>query len=363
MTTADTFNIVDASIAVDAMTNTAVDGVGFRESELSYSALGELRTLPLFFWYPSSDEQGDSVRYSGFLPTEEAFKDAALSDVEALPVLLFSHGRRSMGAASVPYMAEHFAKQGWLVVGWEHVGDTTIDGSGENMTYIHRPLDTKAVLDYLFSDTANHPFVGRLSETVVLSGWSRGGFAALALGGATIDTVQNDLSCTEAVSSDFCFAYQNYREHFERGFADERVKALILLASGEYSRFTEGIGNVRVPTIMWTATVDLNNPNEVDGDPIWGALNGENKFRVNIDGAGHFTFSALCPIAGPLGINNGCDDDAFDIPTAHRLINEYNTLFLEAMLFGDAQAQTQLENLSDDALGYEGVHFESKVSE
>ena len=353
----------DAALPLDMDLTPVIVGVGFQESTLTYRSLGTDRTLPLSFWYPSTANTGASVRYNGFLSTDNAFKDVPLSDVTDMPVMLFSHGSRSMGAASVPFMAEHFAKAGWLVVSWEHVGDTTPDGTGADLTFIHRPLDTIAVLDFLYDPSATHPFADRISETVLMSGWSRGGYTALANGGASYDLAFNDENCAGDDPIDFCFAYRNYRDQFEQGFKDDRIKGLILLASGDYNRFGGGVSNVLLPTIMWTATVDLNNPNEVDGDPIWAALSGDNKFRFNIDGAGHWTFTSLCPISGPLGINNGCDEDAFDIPTAHNLLNEYNLLFANAMLRDDERALTTLLALTAESIGNEQVTFEKKVAE
>ena len=74
--------------------------------------------------------RGAPVRYHGFLASDNAYKDTTVWTEEPLPVLLFSHGMRGFGAATAPFLAEHFARQGWLVIAWDHVGDTTLDASG-----------------------------------------------------------------------------------------------------------------------------------------------------------------------------------------------------------------------------------------
>ena len=353
----------DADTGEDMAQTAPSASVGFRESMLTYAPLGSPRTLPLYFWYPSSDAEGPAVRYNGFLMTDGAYKDTSVSELSDMPVLLFSHGSRGMGAASIPYMAEYFARSGWLVVSWEHPGDTTTDGSDADLTFLHRPLDVSAVIDHLFDENATHPFVRQLSDHIVLSGWSRGGYTALAVGGARYDLTKNDENCAGDEPTDFCFAYRNHRDRFAQGFADPRVDGLILLTPGDYRRFQDGISTVDIPTLMWTASDDLNTPNEQDGDPIWSALSGDNKFRFEVEGAGHFTFSSLCPIAGPLGINNGCDDDAFSIENAHELVNEYSLQFTNGWILGDDDARLNVRTLTPQAIGYDEVTFETKASQ
>ena len=181
-------------------------------------------------------------------------------------------------------------------------------------------------------------------------------------GGARFDTAYHDETCDDS-TSDFCSAFTQHRGRFETGFRDDRVKALVLFASGDYSRFQSGISSVTIPTLLWTAGDDLNNPNEVDGDPIWAALDGPDKFRFNLENAGHFTYTSLCGFVGGLGVNNGCDQDDYPIENAHRLVNEYTTRFAEGFLLDNAPAQTEFQALTTDQINLQGVEFSKKEVE
>ena len=299
-----------------SLTPPVINSVGFQTMELTYTPTDTERTLPLYFWYPSSAIEGTPARYNGFLGSEVAFKNVPPIEDTNFPVLLFSHGKRGMGAATSAFMMEHFARNGWFVVAWEHTGDTTFNADDIGLTYLHRPLDITAVIDFIFDPTSTHGFADRLDEAVLLSGHSRGGYGALAAAGAQFDIESAQSSCSQANTSEYCRAYNAYPERFNSGFLDSRVKGLILLASGDYARFNDGIRNVTIPVLQWTAGGDRNNSNQDDGDPIWNALSG-NAIRFNITNGGHFTFTSICSIVGPLGVDNGCDPDNYPLERAH----------------------------------------------
>lgn len=328
--------------------------VGFKIATLDYSAPDGDRSLPLYFWYPTYDTEGSAPRYNGFLPSDIAIVDAEPAELGQMPLLLFSHGKRGMGAATSKFMLEHFARHGWLVVSWEHTGDTTFDAQDMALTYLHRPLDISAVLDYLYDSDANHDFQGKIDTLVVVSGHSRGGYGALAAAGASFDVNDAQESCQAAEESEFCQAYRQYPDRFESGFLDERIDGLIILASGDYSRFKQGIGAIQVPVMQWTAGADRNNPNDVDGDPIWAALQ-SSSIRLDLTNGGHFTFTSICSIAGPLGEANGCDDTNFELARAHALINEYALLFARGAVMQEGEALSQLQGLTTETLAEPNV--------
>ena len=319
-----------------------IESVGFKTSELTYMAPDGARTLPVYFWYPSTETDGIRPRYNGFLLSKGAFENTSIIDEERLPVLLFSHGKRGLGAATSIFMLEHFAMQGWLVVAWEHTGDTTFNADATDLTYLHRPLDISAVIDHLFDTDATHNFARHASNDILVSGHSRGGYGALAVGGALFDLQAAQSQCANENMSEYCQAFTRFPSQFETGFLDERVKGLLLLASGDFARFGVGVANVQVPVMQWTAGDDRNNPNAVDGDPIWSNLSAPS-VRFNIENGGHFTFTSICQIVGPLGEDNGCDEDDYPLETAHELVNQYALMFAQGFILGD---DTQRENLS-----------------
>jgi predicted dienelactone hydrolase len=339
-----------------------INSVGFKTMELTYTPTTTERTLPLYFWYPSETTQGVPARYNGFLASEVALQDVPPIENTSFPVLLFSHGKRGMGAATSAFMIEHFARNGWFVVSWEHSGDTTFNADDIDLTYLHRPLDITAVLDFVFAPDATHGFAGRLDETVLLSGHSRGGYGALAVAGAQFDLESAQSTCTETSTSEYCRAYNAHPGRFETGFLDTRVNGLILLASGDYARFNEGVRNVNIPVLQWTAGGDRNNSNQNDGDPIWNALSG-NAIRFNIANGGHFTFTSICSIVGPLGVDNGCDADNYPLEQAHSLINQYSLQFGNAFIRNVVSERTTLLDLSTETLNEPNVTLSTKVQE
>ncbi|MGB0646174.1 MAG: alpha/beta hydrolase family protein, partial [Bradymonadia bacterium] len=341
---------------------TTIESVGFKTSELTYAAPDGPRTLPVYFWYPSAETDGVRPRYNGFLLSEGAFENAPLIDNRMLPVLLFSHGKRGLGAATSIFMLEYFARQGWLVVSWEHTGDTTFNADGTDLTYLHRPLDISAVIDHIFDTDATHDFASHASNDILVSGHSRGGYGALAVGGALFDVQEAQTQCTSENMSEYCQAFARFPNQFETGFLDERVRGLILLASGDFARFGVGVSNVQIPVMQWTAGDDRNNPNAIDGDPIWSNLSAP-AVRFDIANGGHFTFTSICQIVGPLGENNGCDDDDYPLAAAHELVNQYAYMFAQGFILGDDTQRLNLSTLSSSDLEDPNVTLTVKVTE
>ena len=239
-------------------------------------------------------------------------------------------------------MLEHFAMQGWLVVAWEHTGDTTFNADATDLTYLHRPLDISAVIDHLFDTDATHNFARHASNDILVSGHSRGAMAHLQLAVHSLIYKQRKPNVPTRTCPSIVRHSPAFPSQFETGFLDERVKGLLLLASGDFARFGVGVANVQVPVMQWTAGDDRNNPNAVDGDPIWSNLSAPS-VRFNIENGGHFTFTSICQIVGPLGEDNGCDEDDYPLETAHELVNQYALMFAQGFILGD---DTQRENLS-----------------
>lgn len=353
----NTRNTADQNVAAPV-----INSIGFQTHELTYTPVDTERTLPVYFWYPSEATQGPVVRYNGFLASESAFQDVPPIANTTFPVLLFSHGKRGMGAATSAFMIEHFARNGWFVVAWEHTGDTTFNADDINLTYLHRPLDISAVLDFIYDSSAAHGFAGRIDEGVLLSGHSRGGYGALAVAGAQYDIETAQASCSEASTTEYCRAYLAYPDRFEAGFLDERVDGLVLLASGDYGRFNEGVSNVTLPVLQWTAGGDRNNSNQDDGDPIWNALSGD-AVRFDISNGGHFTFTSICSIVGPLGVDNGCDPDNYPLEQAHALVNQYSLQFGNAYIRSVESERSALFDLNTETLNEPNVSLNKKVPE
>jgi predicted dienelactone hydrolase len=174
--------------------------VGVRSVEATDATRG--RTLPVELWYPAADTYRgqDTVdptrdRYElipGFpSASQDAVRDAA-PGAGRHPLVLFSHGFGSHRRQST-FLCTHFASHGYVVVGFDHIGNTVIDimqamlsaQSGENVEplrgvgefIVARPLDVTAMLDAVLA--------GLVPEVTPLIDATRIGIAGHSFGGWT----------------------------------------------------------------------------------------------------------------------------------------------------------------------------------
>lgn len=313
--------------------------LGYRAEEITYTPIGAEaeRTLPVFWWYPTAAEDGPGVLYRVF-PADRVFDGVPPALDAPAPLLVFSHGRSGFGQYSY-FLAEHFARRGFVVLAVDHIGDTLTDAVDSPEIYRQRPQDISAVIDHGLDPGPDHPLAGLVGSPIVVAGHSFGGYTALAIGGADYATAAFDAECPDS-DSPFCAGYTALPEAYAAGFADPRVDLIMPLAPGNHSLFRGGLGAVDVPVLLMTGARDRNTPDETSGDPIWADLPDDPRHRrVRFTTGGHFTFTDLCPIVGALGRDNGCSEG--DIPTevAHPIITAFADAFIDRHLFGGADAQ------------------------
>lgn len=128
-----------------------------------------------------------------------------------IPVMVFSHGySASRSVTRAVSLARSLAASGFVVAVPEHIGSNKryqndfykglTDESFEARTFINRPLDIKFLLDTL-EEKNDEVFQGRLKlDQVGVIGHSLGGYAALALAGATVDVDRLQQQCNPETS-------------------------------------------------------------------------------------------------------------------------------------------------------------------
>ncbi len=282
--------------------------VGYLTTELSYERPdnGEDRTLRTAVWYPTEATDGDEPFYFGIFPRQNVWENAEPADVQDAPVLVYSHGHYGYAEASAD-LVEHFASHGWVVIAPDHTGNTTANNGQPRETAIYhlRSRDLSAALDWLEALPAEHPLAGMPSDRIVAAGHSYGGYTTMTACGASFSEERLD-GCPEA-GGDFCSSFdETQRAIFEAGVREDRIRAGILMAGGNYGELgADGVGTIETPILQLTGGMDGDVTNEANGDPIWAALPDGDHVRVNLPRGCHQTFAVGCGLPGELETQTG----------------------------------------------------------
>lgn len=315
--------------------------IGHRRWNITYESqvYGE-RTLRLSVWYPTLDQEGTPSAYFGSFRRDVAFRDASVALTEPAPMLVFSHGNASIAEQSY-FMTEYFASHGWVVAAPYHtlntIGDT--EGSINFESGGMRPQDISAVIDVMLSLPSDDPLAGLVSDKIVLTGHSFGGFTTLANSGAEFAVDEVLQFCAEPNAPRECemFERDGVEALMRAGFLDERIDAAIPQTPGGYFVFGDGLAAIDTPTLLFTGAMDITLPPEEEGEPIWAAMQGPH-MRVDVTRAGHFTFSNMCELIPVAQVyNDGCSPAFIPYQEAFPLINAFSMAFSKYVLFGDEE--------------------------
>ncbi len=327
-------------------------GVGYRAEEISYAPPGqdEPRTLRVVTWYPTLDKEGEKAVYGGILPRDGVFEGASVAIDAPAPVLVFSHGSTSFAEQSF-FMTEFFTSHGWIVVAMDHTGNLFRDRGGvPPEIFALRPLDVTAVIDHITTLPDDDPLADLISDKIALSGHSFGGYTTLAVSGASFRVDAVDLACdTGQLSESFCGYFQDEATIglFTEGFLDPRVGVSIPQAPFGGSVFGQGVADIDIPVLLFTAAGDITLLPEQDGEPIWAGLDGQDDLRVDFTTGGHFTFSNACGFGIGIGVDDGCGPTFISPERAFHAVNTYSMVFARRHLLGDMSHQDILDGTTE----------------
>ena len=245
------------------------------------------------------------------------------------PVVLFSHGLGGSRDGS-PYLGEHWAARGYVVVYTQHLGSDTavwkdvepaermaaLKKAASAQNLVLRLQDVPVVLDQLavWNKESGHPLAGRLDlDHLGMSGHSFGAGTTQGLGG------------------------QSYPGAVGRRFTDARIRASVAFspsapATGDPQAAFAG---VTVPWMLMTGTKDgspINNATPESRQAVFPALPPGDKYEVVLDKAEHSAFSDRT-LPGESEPRN---------PNHHRVVLALSTAFWDAYLKGDAEAKAWL---------------------
>jgi predicted dienelactone hydrolase len=314
-------------------------GVGYRSIDFTYTPAGmdEVRELRASVWYPTRDRGGDTATYSAIIPRADVLDNARVALEAPAPVLIFSHGNQAFAEQSF-FLTEYFASHGWIVIAPSHEGNTIFDnGDRPSEMFEWRPQDVSRALDAVRDLPEDDPLAGLLSDDVILSGHSYGGYTTLAVAGGGYDVEAIDADCGIVDDDEGCAYFMAARARYEAGFRDERIKVAIPMAPGNARALGAGAGDIDIPVLHMTGLLDKQTTEESSGTPFWAALNGPDDLRVQFLTAGHLTFSDGCTLVPGTFQDDGCGPEFLDSELAHQFINAYAMAYARKHLWGDPE--------------------------
>lgn len=289
------------------------------------------RTLDVDVWYPADAEDVVGLPKSviDLLVTTTdsplAFAEPPVSDQDDFPLVVFSHGSGGVRFQSW-FLTEHLASQGFVVAAPDHAGNTALDGAfGTSEPFAtnarNRPLDISFVIDQMLARDAagSGLFADSIDEEKIgVTGHSFGGFTALAMAAGYGDIPP-----------------------------DPRVDAIVPIAPASGPFTDEELASFRTPMLLLGGTLDTTTPIVPSTTRPWELSNARPRYRVDIDGAGHNSFTNICDLVDLLldaglppallaalvaNAEDGCAPRFRPIEEVQRLTNLYTTAFFQREL-------------------------------
>lgn len=349
--------------------------------------------LEITLWYPALNPDGLEAVVEYPYPFKFGGPDGMVATVSGqaisgaafdlsggpYPLVLISPGF-ALGRNSYAWLAEHLASHGFAVIAVEHqeFADETLSTFWQSA--ITRPQEMQAVLDYVDTQVATDETLAALIDTelIAVAGHSYGGYTALTMGGARIDTAGLQTLCTDARNTEdpnawLCDLVEPYiadmaelagieavSDELWPNWGDPRVDAIIPMAGDAYFFNELGLAEVTIPVMAIGGTADTGTPYLWGTQPTYEYATSTTKARVSFENAEHMIFGATCaalPFFAEIGFYEFCSDSVWDMERAHDLTNHFATAFLLAELKQDAEAAALL---APEAVNFIGVSYTSE---
>ncbi len=316
----------------------------------------EGRTLTLDAWYPVDpiDDVGPFSVYDllfAGIESDVARADVPVSREGPFPLIVFSHGSNGIRFQSY-FLMETLASHGFIVVAPDHAGNTAADpifGSVDPfpVVVVNRPLDVSFTIDVMLARNEDplDPFRGRVHpRRIGVTGHSFGAFTALAMAS---------------------------------GFAmippDPRVRVIAPISPAAAILSDEELRSIRVPTLVLGGTSDITTPIDPNSVRAFGLPEARPRYRVDIEKAGHNSFTNICDIGDALigaglppalaefllgSLDEGCAPELIGIDEAHQLTRFYAVAFFQRHLAGDPRYSRFLNRGAGRSRGFPVKYFE-----
>jgi predicted dienelactone hydrolase len=285
------------------------------------------------------------------IPSERARADVPVSSAGPFPLVIFSHGNNGIRFQSY-FLMEALASHGFIVVAPDHTGNTAADpifGTADPFPIVvaNRPQDVSFVIDVMLERNADpqDPFWNRIVPIQIgVAGHSFGAFTTLA------------------VASGFAGMPR-----------DPRVRAIVPISPATGLLTDEELASLRVPTLVLGGTSDITTPIDPNSERAHALSKARPRYRVDIEDAGHNSFTNICDIGDALvgaglpptladfllgSIEEGCSPELIGIDDAHRLTRFYVVAFLQRHLAGDPRYHRYLNRRTVRIRGFPVDYFE-----
>jgi predicted dienelactone hydrolase len=298
-TDADPTEPSEPTVDLEALSERGPLSAGSREVDITGSTGTPLKVQ---LWYPTAIPDAD-LFYDGIIPGRAALDADVLCD-EVRGLVAFSHGYGGTRVQS-PFLTEHLASHGFVVVSPDHTGNTLFDL--DTVPYaevlVRRPVDVADSVDAALDELG--PCLDEADGYVVM-GHSFGGYTALAVAGATVNPLEGGTA----------------------DLSDPRVRGAIGLAPWDAAGgITDGTAMIEVPTMILTGARDATTPlSQVER--LYDPLTVEPRWLGTLADGGHYTFS---PIACSVEVGDGCGADYLPPEVAVPLINGAVAAFVEGV--------------------------------
>jgi len=253
-------------------------------------AAGKDPALEVLVWSPCASNPSE-LRMGPYLV--QANQDCPVSG-RTLPLIVISHGQ---GGTRLGHhdTATALADAGFLVASFNHPGDTFGDDSlaSEVRIFESRPADVSRVITHMLEQWKDRQLVD--AQSIGVSGFSRGGYTALAVAGAEPSrSVSIERFCGGSWRSlliPICRKLGNEAVALTAR-ADSRVKAVV--AADPLNLFAaSSLKAVKVPVQLWASELGGDGVELAHTQLIQRSLPKPPEYHI-ANGAGHFIFLAPC---------------------------------------------------------------------
>ncbi len=290
------------------------------------------------------------------------------------PLIIMSHGFAS-DRRFLRYLAKHLASHGLTVVSVEHPG-SDINALIKTATgiklsqilpsaeFIDRPQDISFVLNQLtLVNKNNRSFKGKFNtKKVSIIGHSFGGYTALALGGASLDLKRlrrfcQDNSPLERAPADWLQCAAGELPYPQRTFKDNRIKQIIVFNPIIGELFGDNLSQIKVPTLMLSASDDGITPTIAHQLKPFKQLSGE-KYMIMAMGGTHMSISDMNSMNSVMGQSTLVKEVmGINAEPVRQVVRGVSLAFIQQLTPKKSQYEMFLTPTYIESLSQENLHF------
>jgi len=310
-------------------------------------------SLDLQVWYPVDVGTGmeQTFNYEVFAATEGQVVEEGTGACDTpRPVVMFSHGNGGINYQTYT-MAEHLARHGYVVAAPNHVLNTAFDMEDDlrRAMCLWRPGDISESFDFLvgLSQDPESPLYGCVDPSAgyAVMGHSFGAWTTLAMSGAPLDMRVLDTECEGSTAEECEIIRAWIADHPGQDLldlSDDRIWAAAPLAPAWQEIFGDNLPEIQVPILVVGGELDESTTWADAVEPTYRGLTATPRYLVELEGAGHYSFTDFCDIILMLGWEgDGCGPGFRPVQDVLVTLSTLVTAFLETVR-GDPRAAEYL---------------------